>query len=572
MAVALLAAVVSCETPDDPIGSPASPDDLSAEAIGMTSVRISWRAASGTVAGYQIERRTNLQGNFVVIAPSVAASSDERISYFDTAVEPDTYYGYRVRAMSQFGARSAPTNIAGTKTPPIPGIRIATSTSLPNPGSADPDGYIAEIRGAMDTTSVPVAINAERLLAPLASGNYAIVLRGVANNCAPATAADSVKSVTVTDQGIHTVSDVSFIVSCRDPNRASIVVAHQIVGDTLDANGLTLTLSGIINAPGTPDSERVYFQTRTLGGKNGAARFDNLRLGNYEAEISDVDAPCQLSGAAKQTLQAHALDVDTVGFALTCWKPLVVDTVGRPFILRETWSAATAKPGDKVSLVTSLDLSAQPAQEVQGAQVTIEFDNSVIRHDSSRTMLAFDITTVTRAQPNILALVAANTDGSGRSGNISIVRHWFTVIGASGTSVRTGTVITEILTPALERINAQVRVEDATLTINSAGELSNQGPRAVVTGPATGLTGTPVAFSGAQSTDPDGSIVSYSWNFGDGATGTGASVTHTFASAGTYLVRLLVTDNQGATGFRNQLIDISDATPAPATFPSRIIP
>lgn len=57
-------------------------------------------------------------------------------------------------------------------------------------------------------------------------------------------------------------------------------------------------------------------------------------------------------------------------------------------------------------------------------------------------------------------------------------------------------------------------------------------------------------FDGSGSSDPDGSVASYSWNFGDGsAAGSGAKPpAHTYATAGTYQVALTVTDNQGATG------------------------
>jgi hypothetical protein len=73
-------------------------------------------------------------------------------------------------------------------------------------------------------------------------------------------------------------------------------------------------------------------------------------------------------------------------------------------------------------------------------------------------------------------------------------------------------------------------------------------PPAVRTnGPYTGTTAIPVAFSSAGSSDPDGddATLRFAWNFGDGATATGPSPSHTYAAAGTYTVRLTVTDEQG---------------------------
>jgi PKD repeat protein len=65
------------------------------------------------------------------------------------------------------------------------------------------------------------------------------------------------------------------------------------------------------------------------------------------------------------------------------------------------------------------------------------------------------------------------------------------------------------------------------------------------TTPAVPTLGQPVSFDGLGSSDPDGTIASYAWDFGDGTTGTGASATHAYQSAGTYTVRLTVTDSAG---------------------------
>src|SRR5882672_6833325 len=78
------------------------------------------------------------------------------------------------------------------------------------------------------------------------------------------------------------------------------------------------------------------------------------------------------------------------------------------------------------------------------------------------------------------------------------------------------------------------------ITVNAG---ANRPPVANPGGPYSGTVGVPVSFNGSGSTDPDGNPLTYAWDFGDGATGSGATPSHAYAAEGTFTVALTVTDN-----------------------------
>jgi len=69
-------------------------------------------------------------------------------------------------------------------------------------------------------------------------------------------------------------------------------------------------------------------------------------------------------------------------------------------------------------------------------------------------------------------------------------------------------------------------------------------------------------FNASASSSPNGAIVSYDWDFGDGETGTGVEVTHTYEEKGVYQVTLMVTDSSGETGARVQGVEALNRSPS----------
>jgi PKD repeat protein len=91
--------------------------------------------------------------------------------------------------------------------------------------------------------------------------------------------------------------------------------------------------------------------------------------------------------------------------------------------------------------------------------------------------------------------------------------------------------------------------------------LDNTLPQAILT-PPSGQTeaAEELSFTADRSADPGGSIVDYSWDFGDGAKGNGVSVTHTYQNPGTYTVTLEVTDDKNGKSSDIEELTIVGAT------------
>ncbi len=106
------------------------------------------------------------------------------------------------------------------------------------------------------------------------------------------------------------------------------------------------------------------------------------------------------------------------------------------------------------------------------------------------------------------------------------------VTGASGAMSQSSLTITATSPPGI-------------LTDTASPTPPNTPPKAIISASASvGEAPFTAAFDGSESSDTEGAIASYSWNFGDGATASDVYASHTYTVAGTYTVALTVTDNQ----------------------------
>ncbi len=98
-----------------------------------------------------------------------------------------------------------------------------------------------------------------------------------------------------------------------------------------------------------------------------------------------------------------------------------------------------------------------------------------------------------------------------------------------------------------------------TVSVVSAG-MSNNPPTASYSSNCTDLI---CNFDAAASSDSDGVIVAYDWDYGNGVAGTGQTSGQTYATGGTYTVVLTVTDNAGSTSSGSQDLSVTTGGAAP---------
>jgi PKD repeat protein len=144
--------------------------------------------------------------------------------------------------------------------------------------------------------------------------------------------------------------------------------------------------------------------------------------------------------------------------------------------------------------------------------------------------------------------LAVSFDGSGSfdSDGTIVAYDWDFGDGSSGTGVSPSHTYASDATFAVTlTVTDDAGDSDSTSTTASIDPIPNVPPTADAGGPYTGTVGSAVSFDGSGSSDSDGTIDSYAWDFGDGSSGTGVSASHTYASDATFAVTLTVTDNDG---------------------------
>ncbi|MFY0407465.1 PKD domain-containing protein [Solicola sp. PLA-1-18] len=166
----------------------------------------------------------------------------------------------------------------------------------------------------------------------------------------------------------------------------------------------------------------------------------------------------------------------------------------------------------------------------------------------------------TAAFTSSVSNLAASFDGSGSTDSDGTVASYAWTFGDGGTSTAAkpdhtyasaGTYSVKLTVTDDKGLTDSV-TKDVTVTA------ANVKPTAAFTSTVSDLK---ASFDGSGSTDSDGTVASYAWEFGDGGTSTAAKPERTYASAGTYSVKLTVTDDKGLTDSVTKDVTVTAAPP-----------
>lgn len=323
---------------------------------------------------------------------------------------------------------------------------------------------------------------------------------------------------------------------------------------TFDGNSGTMGSAGPIPGPSVYSEELWFKTTTTNGGK--LIGFGNQQTGNS----SSYDRHVYMDNSGQLTFGTYTGVMNTItspnGYNDGQWHYVVasqgsdgmklyVDNqlVGSSGVTGQQAYNGYWRVGGDTSWAASnyfagtIDEAAVYSSVLTPTQIAAHYNAaSAVNHAPTA---AFDATT---SDLKVNVIGSGSTDSDGTVASYS----WNFGDGSTATGATSSHTYTAggTYTVTLTVTDNGGATGTTTKSVTVAPAAPNQAPTAAFTSSVNHLA---VAFDAGGSQDTDGTVSSYSWDFGDGSVGTGKTPSHTYGSAASYIVVLTVTDNDGAT-------------------------
>jgi PKD domain-containing protein/Big-like domain-containing protein len=442
-------------------------------------------------------------------------------------------------------------------TPPHEGTHVTFTTTLGSiqPSEAETDiagrAIVRFVAGNSSGTAVIGAISGG---VSVASANQVKILvgsaavGGVSVNATPSTlpngGGQSTITATVSDTSGNLLANVpvTFAIDTSSNGTAGGTGALSATVVNTDANGrAVVTLS---TTRTTTVSATAGTGTATATPAASGAQVSRVTVTVNTTNSVSIGAPSPASPQAGQTVTFPL----TYGTSTTA-SPIIRLTVdwgdgtsqgftGQPSAISHPYRA----PGSYLIVVTGIDSIGDTTTTTSSVTVASRPALAVTiaanpAQPVPNTVVTFTITATPSSGNAITSITVDFGDGNRGTitGNAQVVQHVYTAPGQY--------VVTAIATDSAGNTGSAS-------VVMIVGNFTD--PKAVFTvSPSTGNAGSPFQFNGSDSTPP-ANIVSYQWDFGDGTTATGQTTSHSYAVAGTFTVRLTVTDSAGRTATSTQ--------------------
>jgi len=375
------------------------------------------------------------------------------------------------------------------------------------------------------------------------TGTYAVTLLAADGKGGAATAATRVVVMSSVDGNFpplavdngpyvaHVNEDVTIDASgSTDPNRDTLAFEWTF-GDGTSGSGPT-----VMHAYASPGTYTV--RLLVTDGKGGASM-------RASTAVIAVTAPAsKRPPIARAAAPARAFTGAPVAFSARGSSDPDGDTLRLTWVFDDGETAAGVRPTHIFSKLGRHTVTLI-ASDGHGGLATTSLNISIEREAHNH----YPIANIGGPYAAIVRVpVAFNANASDEDGD-EVTFTWDFGDGAKGTGsspkhayTKSGTFVATLL---VSDDNGDVVISSTTVVISPPPGAANRQLAAGSGGPYTGQAGQAMTFEASASSGPDTNRLAYAWTFGDGTSGVGATVAHTYATPGAYTAMLLVTDGKG---------------------------